>query len=149
MNSFCFIAFPYPLWNNFTFPTSSPSSTRRFNIPPPPPPPLPISPYHSNAAGVLSHPAAAAAAAACMHPAFNYIFNRPETMPKTPLVNNRTNYYNPHQHQSSRNREISASSSSSTSSYCPDITSGLPPKTKYSFQYLCFSSSKNFTKVGS
>ena len=118
------IAFPYQLWNNFNFPSSS-SSTRRFNIPPPPPP-LPISSFHPNNAGVLSHPAAsAAAAAACMHPAFNYMFNRPETMPKPPLINHRTNYYNPPQHQSSRNREVSASSSSSASSYCPDITSGL------------------------
>jgi hypothetical protein len=83
-----------------------------------------MSSFHSTAAGVLPHPAAAAAAA-CMHPAFNYIFNRPETIPKPPLINHRTNYFNPPQQQSTRNREISASSSSSTSSYCPDVTSGL------------------------
>jgi hypothetical protein len=114
------LAFPYQLWNNFAF--QPPSSTRRFNIPPPPPPPtLPISSFHSTTAGALPYPGAA-----CMHPAFNYPFNRPETMTKPSLINHRTNYFNPHQQQSTRNREISASSSSSTSSsYCPDVTSGL------------------------
>lgn len=82
--------------------------------------------YHPNPAGVLPHPAAtAAAAAACMHPAFNYMFNRPETIHKAPLINHQGNYFNMNHHQSTRNREISASSSSSNSSYCPDITSGL------------------------
>jgi hypothetical protein len=120
----CSIAFPYQLWNNFGFPPPpSSSSNRRFNIPPPPPPPLPISSFHQTNAGVIPH--SAAAAAACMHPAFNYIFNRPETMPKAPLINHRANYFNPYQQQSTRNREISASSSSSTSSYSPDVTSGL------------------------
>ncbi|CAM4860204.1 unnamed protein product [Rotaria socialis] len=112
--------FPYPLWNNFGFPPPS-SSARRFNIPPPPTTSLPLSSFHPNAAGVLSHQAAAAAA--CMHPAFNYIFSRPETMSKPSLINHQANYYNMNQHQSTRNREISGSSSSSTSSYCPDVTS--------------------------
>lgn len=67
-----------------------------------------------------------------MHPAFSYMFNRPETIPKVPLINHRTNYFNSHQQQSTRNREISASSSSSTSSYCPDVTSGI-------FKFLSFS----------
>jgi hypothetical protein len=121
-----FLAFPYQLWNNFAFPPS-PSSTRRFNIPPPPPPPPPpltMSSFHPTNAGVLPH-SAATAAAACMHPAFNYMFNRPDTMPKPPLLNHRPSYFNPHQQPSTRHREISASSSSSTSSYCPDVTSGL------------------------
>lgn len=118
------LAFPYQLWNNFSFPSSS-SSTRRFNIPPPPPPSIPLSSFHSTPAGVLPHSVATAAAAACMHPAFNYIFNRPETMPKPSLINHPTNYFNLNQQQSTRNREISASSSSSTSSYYHDVTSGL------------------------
>jgi hypothetical protein len=61
-----------------------------------------------------------------MHPAFNYMFNRPDIMSKPTLINHQTNYFNPH-HQSTRNREISASSSSSSSasSYCPDVASGL------------------------
>ena len=120
------LALPYQLWNNFAFP-SSPSSTRRYNLPPPPPPPpMSLSSFHSSAGGgVLPH-SAAAAAAACMHPAFNYMFNRPETVPKPPIINHRTNYYNPQQQQSTRNREVSASSSSSTSSsYCPDVTSSM------------------------
>jgi hypothetical protein len=86
-----------------------------------------------------------------MHPAFNYIFNRPETMTKPSLMNHRTNYFNPHQQQSTRNREISASSSSSTSSYCPDVTSGLLKKKIFfllSFKNInFFSSSKKFTKI--
>ena len=123
-------AYPYPLWNNFSFPSSPSSSTRRLNILPPPPPPFSMSSFHPNAAGVLPHSAAAAAAAACMHPAFNYMFSRPETTSKTPTINNQraSNYYNAN--QSARNREISASSSSSSaSSNCPDITSGLTRKT--------------------
>ncbi|CAF1195999.1 unnamed protein product [Rotaria sordida] len=122
-------AFPYQLWNSFGFPPS-PSTARRYNIPPPPHPSLSISSFHPTAAGVLPHSAAAAAAAACMHPAFNYIFSRPETIPKSPLMNHQTNYFHlnqqqqqQQQQQSTRNREISASSSSSTSSYCPDVTS--------------------------
>jgi len=81
-----------------------------------------MSSFHSNAAGVLPHPSSTA----CMHPAFNYMFNRPDMMSKPTLINHQTNYFNPH-HQSTRNREISASSSSSSSasSYCPDVASGL------------------------
>ena len=93
---------------------------------------MPLSSYHPSSTGVLPHPAAAAAAA-CMHPAFNYMFNRPETTPKSSVINHQTNYFNPHQQPSARNREVSASStsssSSSSSSFCPDVTSG-------SFQYL-------------
>ena len=119
--------FPYQLWNNFNFssPPSSSSSARRYNIPPPPPLTMPLPTFHPNSTGgVLPHPAAAAAAAACMHPAFNYIFNRPEaSIPKSSTVNNhRTNYFNAPSQQSTRNREISTSSSSS-SSFCPDVTS--------------------------
>ncbi|CAF2932342.1 unnamed protein product [Rotaria sp. Silwood2] len=132
-------AFPYQLWNNFGFPPS-PSSTRRYNIPPPPPPSLPLSSFHSTAAGVHQHSAAAAAAAAaaaCMHPAFNYIFSRPETIPKSSLINHQTNYFHinqqQQQQQSTRNREISASSSSSssTSSYCPDVASAKTSHKSY------------------
>lgn len=111
--------FPYQFWNNFGF-SSSPSSTRRYNIPP-----LPLSmslpPFHPNSTGVLQH-STAAAAAACMHPAFNYMFNRPETSaPKSSAANHRANYFNAH--QSTRNREVSSSSSSSSSFFCPDLTS--------------------------
>lgn len=60
-----------------------------------------------------------------MHPAFSYMFNRPETLSKPPLINHRTNHFTSQQQASTRNREISASSSSSTSSYCPDVTSGI------------------------
>ncbi|CAF4767747.1 unnamed protein product, partial [Rotaria sp. Silwood1] len=54
--------------------------------------------------------------------------SRPETIPKSSLINHPTNYFHlnqqqQQQQQSTRNREISASSSSSTSSYCPDLTS--------------------------
>lgn len=112
-----------------------------------------MSSFHPNAAGVLQHPAAAAAAAAaCMHPAFMNMFNRPETIPKPSLVNNqRSNYYNANQHQSSRNREISTSSSSSSaSSHCPDIASGLsrtflPPITILT--NISFFSSQNFIQI--
>ena len=117
------LAYPYQFWNSFAFPstpssssaaTATAASTRRFNIPSPLPPPLSIPPFHSNAASVLSH--SAAAAAACMHPAFNYMFNRPDIMSKASLMNHQSNFYNSHQQQSTRNREISASSSSSSAS---------------------------------
>ncbi|CAF0721228.1 unnamed protein product [Adineta steineri] len=119
--------FPYQLWNNFPFPTASSSTARRFNIPPPPPPPLPISSFHSNAAGVLSHPAAAAAAA-CMHPAFNYIFNRPDIISKPSSINHQSSYFHSLQQQSTQRRGISPSSTSSSpssasSSRCPDAES--------------------------
>ena len=87
---------------------------RHFNIPPPTP-----SSFHPNAPGILSH-SAAAAAAACMHPAFNYIFARPETMSKSSLINHQTNYFNLYQQQSTQNRDISALSSCSNagSGFC-------------------------------
>ncbi|CAF1192342.1 unnamed protein product [Adineta ricciae] len=140
--------YPYQLWNSFGFPSSSSSSSasssassaaaaaaaaaaasRRFNIPQPA---LPISPFHPNAASVLTHPAAAAAAAAaCMHPAFNYMFNRPDLMSKAPLINHQSPFYNSHQQQSTRNREVSASSSSSISSYASEVKASHKSDTLY------------------
>lgn len=79
---------------------------------------MPISSFHPATNGALPHSssAAAAAAAACMHPAFNYMFNRSETMSKPSSNNHRTNSSNSFQPASTRHREMSASSASSTSS---------------------------------
>lgn len=121
------LAFPFQLWNSFGFPPSlappppppSPSSsTRRPNIPTPANLSMPISSFHPATNGALPHSssAAAAAAAACMHPAFNYMFNRSETMSKPSSNNHRTNSSNSFQPASTRHREMSASSASSTSS---------------------------------